>query len=154
MPVPAGALDRISHLKVPCHETINWAQENPSEFVDDLIGPVTSLFGRLVLLATFLDRKQCRYIVQLSDSTCQCPVISDVLRQAHSNCLSEWLSLNLQHKAMDIALYLESVHIAADVVRSAVADGRVHEVLPESADSPRLNHLVADARLCLVLVQV
>src|SRR5579864_8865862 len=84
LPLPPGALERISKLPVPCHETINWAEENPSGFVDELIGPVTSLFGRLVLLSTFLDRKQCRYVVQLGDSACQCPVITGVLREAHS----------------------------------------------------------------------
>lgn len=153
LPVPVGALDRISHLPVPCHDTINWAKEDPSEFIDELLGPVPSLFGRLVLLSTFLDRGQCRYVVQLDDSVCQCPVISDVLRETHSKYLSEWLSMSLHQKVKDISLYLESVHSAANMAKTAVDAGKVHEILPESADTPHLDHLLADARLCLALVE-
>ena len=71
LPVPVGALDRISQLPVPCHDTMSWAKENPSEFIDELLGPVPSLFGRLVLLSTFLDREHCRYVVHLADSATQ-----------------------------------------------------------------------------------
>jgi hypothetical protein len=100
-----------------------------------------------------LDREQCRYVVQLAGSACQCPIITDVLRETHSKCLAEWLSMSLHQKVKDISLYLETVHSAAHLARTAVEAGKVHEILPESVDTPHLDHLLADARLCLALVE-
>ena len=148
---PCGVLDCIQRLPVPCHATMEWSKW-PKPFIDEMTGGVASVFGRLVLLGTFVDQQRQRYIVPLSGSLCQCQVITDVIRQAHTEYLLEWLRMSLEQKVRDVAVYLESVEGRAPLVRKAILDCRAEDILPLGAEVFS-NHLLADTKLSVALLQ-
>jgi hypothetical protein len=148
---PCGVLECIQQLPVPCHETIEWSKW-PKPFIDEVTGGVASVFGRLVLLGTFVDRQRQLYIVPLSGSLCQCQVITDVIRGAHTGYLMEWLDMSLEQKIRDVALYLESVEERAPLVRRAIMDCRAGDILPLGSEMFS-DHLLADTKLSVALLQ-
>ena len=148
---PSGVLDEIEQLPVPCHETMDWAQ-SPATFIDNLVGRVASVFGRIVLLGAFIDPKRERYSVPVSGSLCQCPIITDVIRRAHTEYVLEWLQMSLQQKTQDVSMYLESVNGHAQGVRNAILDSAALDILPIGKEIAS-DHLLNDSKLAVALVQ-
>lgn len=153
LPAPEREVLRISRLPVPCFARADWAERGPEEFLDLLLGPVSSVFARLTLVARFLDRDAGRYVVPLLGAECQCPIMSDVLHAAHEHLLNFWLSLSLSLKAADLALYLTQLEAwqseAAEVAANKIRSGDLAGITPLNADPAHISHLILDAGLCL-----
>jgi hypothetical protein len=126
---PPTALEAIGNLRPPCRESMDWTRW-PRPFINFLLGRSGCVFGTLVLLGTFADHERRRYIIPTSGSYCQCPDITAVVRQAHYECLSKWLRLNVGQKRADLSTYLHSVSGQAH----AVLNCRLENLLPVGAE--------------------
>src|SRR5438477_9969161 len=76
------------------------------EIVSATIESVPTIFGRIVVLASMLNRRSGRYVHPLPVPALQDPTASDLLREIHERLLVCWLDTTLEYQVDDLVQFL------------------------------------------------
>jgi hypothetical protein len=103
---PHSTLDTISTDQDPAPDPTTWNDVQIGTFLEQLVGPIPTNFGKLHYLATLHGPEPGTYRHPVLGSFAPSHKLNHLLLTAHREMLHRWLELDLRQQQQDLARHL------------------------------------------------
>lgn len=127
-----------------------WTHARAREFVSDALESIPTIFGRLILVASFIDRKEQRYTLPVLEKIYDPAAAQKLLKDSHQDLLLRWLEMSIEIRVKDASAFFRWLgNDDRSTLRNVIRQGDCSSLLPLQVEEMHAAHFETDIRYVL-----